>query len=135
MKSPQFSRRQSMAGVAAAEASQWDAEDYDLETVDEWEPLDGGTYETFNFEPEKLLTSGEGTCVGWLMENDDLEIRTVNVFYYPTNVSLGFEGENDDLRAGYLAILTTEQAKELGAALYQAGEEFERRQDAEDEHC
>jgi len=120
-------RRQYMGGVAALAATRWENEDYDIENADEWEPLKGGIYETGTFTPAALTTSGDGKVAGWLLEGDDFSERAVEVFYDPSAVHLSFEGSDGDLRAGGLAELTTEQARELAAALFQAAEELDRR--------
>ena len=126
-----LSRRQYMAAVVTAAAARWDNEKYDIENADEWEPMDGGTYETGQFTPSALTTSGDGTVAGWLIEDDKLTERTMEVFYDPSAVHLTFEGKSDELRAGGLAELTTDQAREIAAALFQAAEELDRRREEE----
>ncbi len=123
-------RRQYMSAVAAAAAARWDDEDYDIENVDEWEPMDGDTYRTATFTPRYLSATGEGKFASWVLEDEDLPERTMDVFYRTEAVHLTFEGADRerDVRAGSLADLSTDQAKELAAALYQAAEELRRRE-------
>lgn len=120
-------RRDFMSAVAALAATRWDNEDYDIENAEEWEPIDSGTYETGRFSPDYLSASGQGKFASWLLEDDDLPERTMEVFYSPQAVHLTFEGSDGDVRAGGLADLTTDQARDLAAALYQAAEELDRR--------
>ncbi len=117
-----------MSAVAAVGC--WDDEDYDIENVDEWEPMDGGTYETGRLTPSRLRASGDGTVAGWLIEEDTFTNRTMEVFYNSSAVHLTFEGKSEELRAGGLAELTTDQARDLAAALFQAAEELDQRREA-----
>jgi len=126
---PELTRREAMNGVAALAASRWAADGLDIEDADEWEPPTGGSYDTGMFEPDGISTSGHGQVADWLLEDADFTDRTLKVFYDDGEVHLTMEGSADDVRAGALATLTTEQARELGAALYQAGEELDRRPD------
>lgn len=125
-------RRQYLGGVATLAATRWENEDYDIENVENWDPLKGGTYTTGTFTPQQLTTSGEGTVSGWLLEDDDFTDRTMEVFYDPDAVHLTLEGQGEDLRRGGLAELTTDQARDLAAALFQAAEELDRRQEVSD---
>ena len=120
-------RRQYMAGVAALAAGRWSDAEYDIDAVDEWEPLKGGLYTTGVFSPASILTSGDDPDGGWLVEDDDLSERTLEVTYDSDGVQLAIEGSAADTCAGGLAELSPEQAREIAAALYQAGEELERR--------
>jgi hypothetical protein len=125
-------RRDFMSGVAAVAASRWNAEGYDIENVDEWDPVDGGAYQTGTFTPEYLIASGhDGDRAEWLFERGDFPDETIEVHYDKSGVSIALEGAGESHRAGSLANLTPEQARQLGAALYQAGEELERRKSAD----
>jgi hypothetical protein len=126
---PELTRREAMNGVAALAASRWAADGLDIADADEWEPPTGGSYETGTFEPDKILTSGNGQVADWMLDDADFTDRTLEVFYDDGEVHLAMDGSADAVRAGALATLTTEQARELGAALYQAGEELDRRPD------
>lgn len=53
--------------------------------------------------------------------------------YDSDGVQLAIEGSSDDTRAGGLAGITPEQAREIGAALYQAAEELDRRTETPEE--
>lgn len=126
----EFSRRQYMAGVAALAGVRWENEDIDPDDAD---PLEGGVYTTGEFTPKRMLSSGEGDVTKWILEDDDFTDRTVEVFYDNLDVLLALDGNGEgDLRAGALGVLTPEQARQVGAALYQAGEELERRQEVTD---
>lgn len=120
-------RRQYMAGVAALAAARWDDAEYDIDAVDEWGPLEGGVYRTGRFSPASLLASGDDPDGRWLVEDDDLSDRTLDVTYAQEGVEIAIEGSAEDTRAGALASLSPEQAREIAAALYQAAEELERR--------
>jgi hypothetical protein len=119
------SRREYMAGVASLAAVRWDSEDYDIENADEWEPLKRGIYETGTFVPLAISSNGRGASASWMIEDDQLQERALQVWYDPESVHIAFEGESDETYAGGLAELEPEQAKELGAALYQAAVEYE----------
>lgn len=125
-------RRTFLGAVATLAGTRWENEGYDIENADEWEPLDGGTYNTGSFTPMELMSSGEGEFAGWLIEDDDLSERTMEVFYDSNAIHLSFEGSGGDMRAGGLGSLSPDQARNLGAALYQAGEELEWRREAND---
>lgn len=123
---PEPTRRQCMAGVAALAGVRWEDEDID---PDDTEPLEGGMYTTGEFVPERVFATGESGAARWAIEDPFLTDRAVDVFCDPQHVNLNIHGEGDDIRAGQLAVLSAEQARQLGAALFQAGEELERRQD------
>lgn len=125
-------RREYMAGVAALAAARWETEDYDIENVENWEPMKHGTYTTGTFSPGYFSTSGEGKVGGWLLEDEDLSERTLEVFYDTQEVHLTMEGKSDDVRSGGLAAFDTDQARDLAAALYQAAEELDRRREVAD---
>lgn len=125
-------RRDFMSSVAALAATRWENEGYDPEKIEEWEELQGGTSDTGSFTPTTLRTSGHCELADWVIPDEDLDDRIVNVFYDTTDVSLCFEGTSGDIRGGGLVQFSPEQARQLGAALYQAGEELERRQGVED---
>lgn len=120
-------RRTFMGGVATLAAARWNDEGVDIEAVEAWEPLDGGVYHTGRFTPQAVQTSGDGTKAGWSLSDDDFSDRTMEVFYSPDAVNLTFEGTGDPVWGGGLAELTTDQARELAAALFQAAEELDRR--------
>lgn len=86
-------RREYMAGVAALAAARWETEDYDIENVENWEPMKHGTYTTGTFSPGYFSTSGEGKVGGWLLEDEDLSERTLEVFYDTQEVHLTMEGK------------------------------------------
>ncbi|ELZ21481.1 hypothetical protein C475_18726 [Halosimplex carlsbadense 2-9-1] len=125
-------RRDFLSSVAALAATRWEQEDYDIDNVEEWAPLEDGGYTTGEFTPSTLTTSWGNEFSGGAFPDEKFSERTVTVFYDTTDVNLCFEGRDGDpgdggLRAGGLIQLTPEQARELGASLYQAGEELERR--------
>lgn len=122
-------RRQYMAGVAALAGARWEAEDID---PDDTEPLEGGNYTTGEFTPQRIIATGKSNVAGWTIEDDDVTDRLLEVFYDTEDVNLTIQGESDDVLASELAVLTPHQARQLGAALYQAGEELERRQEVTD---
>ncbi|WP_418280816.1 hypothetical protein [Halorubrum sp. DTA98] len=121
-------RRQYLAGVAALAAARWNDAEYDIDAVDEWGPIKGGLYTTGVFSPESLLTSGNDPAADWLVEDDDLTDRTLEVTYDSEGVQLAIEGSAEDTRAGGLAEVSPEQAREIAAAIFQAAEELERRE-------
>ena len=125
-------RREFMGGVAALAATRWENEDYEIENADEWEPLKGGSYTTGTFVPESMRTSGEGAVAGWLLEDDEFEDRTVEVFYDTSGVHLTIEGSGDDLYGGAIGEFEPDAAKQLAAALFQAAEEYDRRPEVDD---
>jgi len=127
----ELTRREAMNGVAALAASRWAADNLDIEDADEWEPPTDGIYTTGAFAPAGISTSGNGQVADWLLEDADFTDRTLKVSYGHCEVQLSMEGRADAVRAGALASLTPEQARELGAALYQAGEELDRRPTAD----
>lgn len=120
-------RREYLDGVAAAAAARCAADGYDLSAADEWDPVESGLYPTGEFVPKSLSTSGESGAASWLVEDDGFDNRTIEVGYTPDGVNLTLEGEINGGYGGALAGLTAEQAKEIGAALYQAGEELQQR--------
>jgi len=125
-------RREFMGGVAALAVTRWENEDYDIENVENWNPLVGGTYNVGTFTPQLLTTSGDGPVSDWLLEDDEFADRTMEVYYDPDAIHLTFEGEGDGVRGGGLAELTTDQARDLAAALFQAAEELDRRREVAD---
>ena len=125
-------RRQHLGGVAALAATRSENDDYDIENVESWDSLKGGTYTTGTLTPQQLTTSGEGTVSGWLLEDYDFTDRTMEVFYDPDAVHLTLEAQGKDLRGGGLTGLTTNQARDLAASLFQAAEELDRQQEVSD---
>lgn len=120
-------RREFIEGVAALTATRWDAEGHDPENIEEWAPTEPGTYTTGEFSPVYLSTSGSVPGGEWLLEDSDFTERSIQVFYDQRKVNLGVSGEGEGIDGGLLAELNPDQARELGAALYQAAEELERR--------
>lgn len=120
-------RREYLGGVAAAAIARWEDEDYSLENVEEWDPIDGGIYTTGEFSPGYLRTSGDGVYSSWGVEDDDLQDRSLVVFYDRDGVNVTMEGEGDNVYGGALTELDTEEAKEFAAAVFQAAEELEQR--------
>jgi hypothetical protein len=126
-------RREYLSGVAAAAAARCAADGYDLAAAGEWDPVENGLYSTGEFTPAKFSTSGENGAAGWLLEDEDFTEKTIEVTYTADSVNLTLEGDAEDDYGGALAGLTAEQAKDLGAALYQAGEELQQRGVAENQ--
>lgn len=122
-------RREFIGGVAALAATRWENEDYDIEN---WDPMEGGSYTTGSFTPTSMRTSGDGTVAGWLLEADDLVQMTVEVFYDTSGVHLTIEGNGDDVYGGAQSEFDPHEAKEAAAALYQAAEEYQRRTEEAD---
>lgn len=107
----------------------WDAADYDIDNVENWGDIDGA-YTVDDILPDRLSSEGDGNVAGWYVKDEDLTTRSVSVHYSSSGVRLGLDGTGDDVQMSAGAGLTPEQAKRLGAALYQAGEELERWRDA-----
>lgn len=126
-----FGRRDYMAAVASAAAGVRLAEGNDLENVDEWEEL-AGTYETGSFAPELYYASGFGNLGSYHVDPEDVDELVLSVFYDSNNVNLNVEGERgDELTSGALVGLSTDEAREVAAAIYAAAEELDARRDAE----
>jgi hypothetical protein len=130
-------RRDFMASVAGLAATRWENEGYNPENIEEWDPLEDGQCTTGEFTPSTLTTSWGREFSGGVFPDEQFSERTVTVDYDTTDVNFCFEGRDGDPddgghRAGGLIQLTPEQAQQLGAALYQAGEELERRQEVAD---
>ena len=121
-------RRRFIEAVAALAATRWEAEGYDPADLDGWEPMEPGTYTTGEFTPSLLITSGEGSAGRWLIEDADLDARSLEIHYDSGGVKLSFEGTSDALRGGMLAEFQPEQARKAAAALYQAAEELDARE-------
>ena len=126
-----LSRREYMGAVAAAAATRLDNEEYDIENADQWEPLSGGTYQIGQFTAQMLTASGQGAVGGWLVERGVLDDCLVEVFYSTDGITVALEGDAGDVRASTGAELAPDQAREIGAALYQAAEELEARRAAD----
>jgi hypothetical protein len=118
------------AGVRARVAGRWDAAEYDISNVDDWPELGSGTFTIEQLPTEGFSSSGETGVAGWVFDGDDVADRTTTVYYARDGVHVGLEGENESTRVSVEARLSPEQARQLGAALYQAGEELERWQAA-----
>lgn len=127
-----MNRRRYMSAVAALASVRWGRQGYDPAELEEWSDLGGGIYTTGEFTPATLIASASGVIGTWRCDDDDdLAERVVSVSYDSRHVSLSLDGETagGDAEAGALAGFEPEAAKELGAALYQAAEELERRGD------
>lgn len=125
-------RLDSKSGVGTLAAARWASEDYDIENIKEWGPMEDGIYTVGKFTPAYFSTSGEGKACSWLLEGHDLTESEVEVHYDPDEVHMTMQGEGEGIRGGTLVALDPEQAKEIGAALYQAGEELERWREVKD---
>ena len=124
-------RRRFIEAVAALAAARWEEEGYDPEDLDGWEPMAPGSYRTGKFAPSLLTTSGEGSAGHWLVEDANLDARSLEIHYDSGGVKLSFEGTGDALRGGMLAELQPAQARRAAAALYQAAEELDARRGIE----
>ena len=107
----------------------WAAAEYDIQNVEEWGDVDGW-HTIEDLAPERLSSHGQGNVAGWAVEDDDLLTRCLAVEYCPDGVHFCFQGDGADVEIDGGATLTPEQAKRLGAALFQAGEELDRWRDA-----
>lgn len=116
-----------MSSVAALAAANWAAEDYDIANAEQWEPAGRGTYFTGRFDPEEIWASADDE--EWAVELSGKEVTdtTLHVHYDDQGVNVDIDGSADDRRAGALAKLDPEQAKEVAAAIYMAAEEQARR--------
>lgn len=107
-----------------------DAEDYDLENVDEWEPM-GSSYQTGSFGFKSASASGRTGRATWEFEPEDFDDRTAVVWYNADGLRVILEAAGPEARSGFSAGLDAEQAKEFAAAIYQAAIEHEARLEAE----
>ncbi|MFB6201358.1 MAG: hypothetical protein ABEI98_05040, partial [Halorhabdus sp.] len=55
-----LTRRQYLGGVAALAASRWENEDYDIQNVENWEPLGNSLYVTGEITPDEVTASADG---------------------------------------------------------------------------
>ncbi|SDK17231.1 hypothetical protein SAMN05216226_1313 [Halovenus aranensis] len=121
--------QQSVADLAAARL---DTEDYDIDNADEWEPIGSQTFYTGSFTPESVQTSGDGTVAGWLLEDEDLDERTLEVFYDTGGVHIAIEGSGEAVFGSTGCEFPPQLAKQVAAAMYQAAIEQERRSEGTD---
>lgn len=125
-------RREYMSAVAGLAASNWAAEDYDIEDADEWDPATPGHYFTGRFAPSAITSTSQNSTHLLEFRDGDFSDRVLNVQYDEDHVNVAIEGSADGgVCAGALAELSPEQAKEIAAALYMAAEEQSRREWAE----
>lgn len=125
-------RRGYLGGVAAAAVARWEDEEYDLENVEEWDPMDTHSFTTGEFTPEAAGTNGEAPYSGWMVEDDVLNERKATVFYDADGVTVSIGGDSDDgMWFGSHVEFTPADAKEYAAAVFQAAEELERRREVE----
>jgi len=126
-------RREFMGGVAALAATRWESEDYDIDNVENWGPLGSSLYITGEITPDEVTASADGKYGGVAFNDDDFTERVAQVTYWSEGVSLDIEAKGDEnVRSGVLAGLTTDQARELAAMLYQAAEELDQRREVDD---
>lgn len=126
-------RRQYLGALAAGAAANWDAAEYDIENVDEWgdrvEHVEIGS-----FDPASFRSSGDLGCSGYLVENQDVERPTAEVWYDGSGVALTLEAALDGGDySGAVGEFTPEEARELAVAVYQAAEELEQWREATDD--
>ncbi len=116
--------QQSAADLAAARL---DTEDYEIDNADEWGTMGCQSFYTGTFTPDSIQTSGDGTVAGWLLEDDDLDDRTLEVFYDTSGVHVAIEASGEAVFGSTGCEFSPTQAKQVAAALYQAAEELQRR--------
>ena len=126
------SRRAYLGGVAATAAAQWADGDYDLEDVEDWDPMDGHTFTTGEYQPVDVGSTGHAPVTDWVVRGDDLEDRSASVFYDRDGVTVSIGGEAAGLSVSSHAEFTAEDAKAFAASMYRAAEELERRRAAEE---
>jgi hypothetical protein len=121
-----MARREFLEGVAALAGTRWEEEDYDIDDADNWDAMAGGIYETGSVSPALITGSVERPMSAIRVAEDDVDEHHIDVDYTSKGVHCAVEAENadGDVRIGAMCKLTPEQAKELGAILYQAGEEL-----------
>jgi hypothetical protein len=125
-----LTRRQYLGGVAALAASRWENEDYDIQNVENWDPLGNDLYVTGAITPDEVTASTDGEYGRLTFNDEDFTERTAQVTYWTDGVSLDIEATGaGNVRAGQLLGLTTDQARELAAILFQAAEELDRRRE------
>ncbi|QDX41784.1 hypothetical protein [Salarchaeum sp. JOR-1] len=128
-----LTRRQYLGGVAALAASRWENEDYDIQNVENWEPLGTSLYVTGEITPDEVTASADGEYGRLTFNDDDFTERLAQVTYWTEGVSLEIEAKGDgNVRAGQLTGLTTDEARELATILFQAAEELDRRREVDD---
>ncbi|RYJ08354.1 hypothetical protein ELS19_17535 [Halogeometricum borinquense] len=120
--------QQSVADLAAVRL---DAEDYEIDNADEWGTMGCQSFYTGTFTPNSIQTSGDGTVAGWLLEDDDLDERTLEVFYDTGGVHVAIEGSGEAVFGSTGCEFSPKLAKQVAAALYQAAEELQRRTEDE----
>lgn len=125
-------RRDFMSAVAALAGTRWDNEDYDVANVENWDDVDCGSYCTGSFSPLEVNTNGDGPISGWLLEDDELDERMTEVFYTSDAVFISVEGRGENIYSGSRGGFEPDQAKQVAAALYQAAEELQQRQEVAD---
>lgn len=120
-------RRDILTGVAALAGARWAGEGIDVdELTDEDE---SGLYTTGEFAPSGFTMYSDLEYADVVIRGDEFDDQQLVARYDYSGPFLAAEYDRDDgtAQVGFLADLTPSQARELGAALYQAAEEHEAR--------
>lgn len=127
-------RREFLEGVATVAAARWQSDELEIDNVDEWEPIRSAVYETGEVEADSLSAMGQAGPAHWRVGDDDIEERILTASYDEEGPRLAVAGraEGGLPKSESLARLTPDQARELAAALYQAAEEYDRREVADE---
>lgn len=97
---------------------------YDLEEMRDV-PEQNALWGSGDVTPQSMASSGYGPAARWSVDDRQLDDVTLNVHYDGITVNLDLEGKSESARAGYLATLDPDQAKEIAVALYRAAEDVE----------
>lgn len=127
-----LSRRHFMGATAAVALTRIRDAGHDPSEADQWSPVDGWGYITGTFTPLSVAAGADGPLSSFRVGRDtELTDQRIEVGYGPGAVLVSFHGKNDGLSVDGGLKVSPEQAKQLGAAIYQAGWELENRPDAE----
>lgn len=122
-----MSRRDTIKALTSLAAARWRADEDIDEPISEWPPLNAHSYVTAELTPEALTTSGHGPAANWRVTTDRFTDETITVRYSRDGIQLAADGRTDDIHAGSTTDLTTDQARTLAVALFQAAVELDCR--------
>jgi len=117
-----------LPGLVGFAMTRWDEEGITPPTLDDdLDPIDNGIYRTGEFTPEAVTGSGQGPISQWEFNAEDFEEQVLEICYTCGGVSLEIQAKGEEKRDGMLADFSTDQAREIAAALWQAAEERDHR--------
>jgi len=115
------------AKTTAALAGRLESRDYDFSSIDEWDPLQPGTYPMGETDVDGIEGGMRTEGAQFHLEREHLPESRALVSYTESGVALEYMAKGDSHSFDALANFTPEQAREVAYALLIAAEEYERR--------